>query len=271
MSVDIKKELRLLLPHLQRARDEKLNEADTSRRVCKVLEDALGYDGFSEITREKQIKGKYVDLAVKLDGVVQFLIEVKSADTDLRDRHIEQAQHYAATGNIPWVVLTNGISWVLYHLSFDEGIEYERAFAVDLLDNPLNGAAEALSLLHRQSLLRGDLETFWKKQTALSPQSIGRALFHEDTLARVRRLIRKQKGILIDEEDLGRAIQALFSAESREQMGPFKIRRRSSTRKKAKTTEGEPGSTATSPLGPGAGQAADVKPAPAIPTPPAQT
>lgn len=53
------------------------------------------------------LKDKYVDLAVKIDGTVKFLIEAKSAGTELRDRHIEQAERYAAENNIRWVLLTN--------------------------------------------------------------------------------------------------------------------------------------------------------------------
>ena len=74
MGIDIKKPLKKILPHFKKARDENLNEADTSRRVSKFLEEVLGYDGFSEITREQQIKGKYVDLAVKVDGGIRFLV-----------------------------------------------------------------------------------------------------------------------------------------------------------------------------------------------------
>jgi len=230
MAVDIRKDLKSLLPHLLKAQEDNLNEADTILRIIKVLEQVLGYDGMTEITREQQIKDKYADVAVKLDGVVKFLIEAKSAGTVLRDRHIEQAQHYAAEGNIRWAVLTNGVTWNLYHLSFEEGIEYERAFSVDLSTDPLEKAAETLALLHKHSISHGGLEAFWEKQVALSPQSIIRALFYEDTLKGIRREIRKKEGILVDEEDLGVAIQSMFSPEVREQVGPFKIRRKKASR-----------------------------------------
>jgi len=246
MPVDIKKELKGMIPHIKKAVEENLNEADTVRRVSKLLEDILGYDGFNEITREQQIKGKYVDLAVKLDGATKFLIEVKSAGTVLRDRHIEQAQNYAAQGNIKWVVLTNSAVWNLYHLSFDEGIEYEHAFVVDLVNDPINKSSEMLSILHKQSIIRGELEEFWKKQTILSPKSIGKVLFNEETLRLIRRLIRKQEGILIDEEDLGKAIQSMFSPEAREQIGPFKIYKQKKNKKaKNKSPESIPEKEAT--------------------------
>ena len=208
--------------------------------MAKVLEDVLGYHGFNEITREQQIKGKYVDLAIKIDGSIKFLIEVKSAGTELRDRHIEQAQHYASTGNIRWVVLTNGTVWNLYHLSFDEGIEYETAYSINLNNDDFNKASEKLSVLHRQSVTRGGLEEFWNVRTALGPPSIGKAIFNAETLKLIRRIIRKNEGIIVDEEDLGKAIQSMFSAESREQIGPFKIRRKSAPKKRVAKNPDDP-------------------------------
>lgn len=203
-----------------------------------MLENVLGFDGYSEITREHNVKNKYVDLAVRLDGNVRFLIEVKSAGTILRDRHIEQAQHYASEGNIRWVVLTNCLTWKLYHLTFDEGIEYELGFDLDLEVDQIKKASEVLSVLHRQSILKGDLQAFWEKRSALSPESIGKVLFHVDALRLLRRNLRKQSGLLMDEEDLGRAIQNMLSPETRELLGPFKIHRRRKPRK-AKAESGD--------------------------------
>lgn len=51
------------------------------------------------ISKEQQIKDRYADLAIKIDGVVKFLIEAKAAGVVLRDRYIEQAQRYAVEMN----------------------------------------------------------------------------------------------------------------------------------------------------------------------------
>lgn len=233
MAVDIRKPLKKLLPHLLRAREENLNEADTLQRIIKVFEEVLGYDPLSELSREAQVKDRYVDVAVKLDGTVQLLVEAKSAATLLRDRHIEQAQHYAAQSNIPWVLLTNGLAWNLYHLSFEEGIEYVRVFAVDLAEDDIDKATESLSLLHRQSIMKGELEEYWEHRVALSPDSIGRALFTEEVLRLVRREIRRQDGILIDPEDLAAAIYSMLSTEAQVQIGSLKIRRRRKVKPRA--------------------------------------
>ena len=224
MAVDIRKPLKNLLPHLLKAREDNLNEADTVQRIIKVFEEVLGYDALGEITSETQIRHKYVDLALKIDGNIRLLVEAKAAGIELRDRHIEQAQHYAAEGNIPWVILTNGVVWTLYHLSFDEGVEYVKAFSVDLASDPLERAAEQLAVLHRQSVAKGDLDDYWQHRAALRPESIGRAIFTEETLKLIRREIRRHENILIDEEDLARAIHDMFSTETRELLGPPKIK-----------------------------------------------
>lgn len=230
MGAEIQRPLKKFLPHLLKAKEDNLNEADTLLRIIKVFENILDYDPLSEITREAQIRDKYVDLAIKIDGTVRLLVEAKSAATTLRDRHIDQAQHYAAEGNIKWVLLTNGVEWNLYHLSFDEGVEYVRAFSFDLSVDPVEKGAEMLSLLHRTAIKRGDLEDYWEHKAALSAESIGRALFTEQTLKFVRREIRRREGLLIDQEDLAKAIHEMLCTEAREQIGPLKIRKRPRTR-----------------------------------------
>lgn len=227
MPVDIVKPLKKFLPHLLRAREENLNEADTVQRLIKVFEEVLGFDGITEISREAQMKGKYVDVVLKIDGVIRLLVEAKAAAETLRDRHIEQAFSYASRNNHPWVLLTNGVDWNLYHLTFSDGIEYERAFSVDLSDDTLlDDAAARLGLLHRLAIKKGELEDFWNKTRALSAGSIGRALFQEDVLLLIRREIRRDEGLLIDPEDLAKAIQEMLSPEARERIGPLRIRKK---------------------------------------------
>jgi predicted type IV restriction endonuclease len=240
MPVDIRKPLKKLLPHLIKGQEDNLNEADTVQRIIKMFEEVLGYDPMTEITRETQVKDKYVDVAIKLDGTTRLLIEAKAAGVILRDRHIEQAQHYAAQGNMPWVILTNSVAWNLYHLSFEEGIEYIRAFSVDLSVDSVDQAAELLGLFHRHAMKKGELEQYWERHVALSPTSMGRALFTEACLRLIRREIRRREGVLIDEEDLAKAIHGMLSIEAREQIGPPRVRRRAKAKLRA-TTVVQPG------------------------------
>ncbi|MGO9863197.1 MAG: type I restriction enzyme HsdR N-terminal domain-containing protein [Terriglobales bacterium] len=226
MPVDIRHPLKKLIPILRKAKEDNLNEADTVERIVMVFHDVLGYDPLTEITREFPIKTKYVDLALKIDGVIKLFVEAKAAGIDLKDKHIEQAKSYAAESNIRWVVLTNGVNWNLYHLflSDEEGIETEPVFSLDLASDDIDKAAQCLTLLHEQSVRKGEHEDFWKKYTALDAKSLGRALYSDTVLRLIRREIHQREGILIDEEDLAKAIYDMLSEDAHIKMGPMKIR-----------------------------------------------
>ena len=191
----------------------------------------------TEITHEAMIKGKYTDIAIKIQDVVKLLVEVKAAGSSLRDRHAEQAESYAAKANIAWVVLTNGIEWNLYHLTFEEGIESDLVFSVDLGKEEFEAASDTLAILHRDSLRKELHEDLWRRKSALSPQSIARALFTDKAIGLIRRDIKRTKGISIDEDDLVAAIRALLSSEAREQIGPIKVKKQ---KKKKAEAEIEP-------------------------------
>lgn len=227
MPVEIRKPLRKFLPHLLQAQAANLNEADTVQRLIKLFEEVLGYDAMTDISREAQMKGKFVDIVLKVDGAVRLLVEAKAAGETLRERHIEQAQAYASRNNYPWVLLTNGVAWQLFHLTFEEGIDYETAFRVDLHEEGgFETAVVHLALLHKQALKRGELEAFWKKARALGPASIGPALMQETVLALIRREVRRSEGLLIDVEDLAKGIHDMLSPEARELIGPVRVRRK---------------------------------------------
>ena len=143
-------------------------------------------------------------------------------------RNIDQAKHYASENGFRWVLLTNGVEWNLYHVTFneDDGIEYDPAFAVSLADKKLDEAAEMLSLIHKRSIAKDGLERFWEKKSALCAGSIGKALFHENVLRVLRRKIRRQCDVMIDPEDLAVAVHDMFSAEAREEIGPVRVRKK---------------------------------------------
>lgn len=234
-----RKPLKQFRRHFLEAREAGLNEADTVLRLCRFFEEVLGYDGLQDISREAEMKHKYVDICLKIDGRVRLLVEVKAASQQLRDRHIDQAQTYASQNNYRWVVLTNGVDWHLYHLTFDEGIEYERVFDVSLAsDDLLEEAADKIGLIHKRAVSKGQLDGYWEKTAALGPSSIGGALFRENVLMLIRREIRRATGMLIDREDLAKALHEMFSTEAHEQIGPVRIRRRRKpTRRKTSPTE----------------------------------
>ena len=191
MVPNIRTPLRKFARHFNDLREAKANESDTVARLRHFFEDVLGYDGVTDISSETEMKGKYVDLCLKIDGNICLLVEAKAAAMQLRVRQIDQAKHYASENGFRWVLLTNGVEWNLYHVTFDEndGIEYDPAFAVSLADEKLDEAAEKLSLIHKRSISRDGLERYWEKVSALCAGSIGKAIFHEGVLKVLRREI----------------------------------------------------------------------------------
>ncbi|MFH1370509.1 MAG: type I restriction enzyme HsdR N-terminal domain-containing protein [Planctomycetota bacterium] len=236
MSVNIRKPLKRFVPHFIEARKAGLNEADTVLRLCRFFEEVLGYDGIQDISRETQLKHKYIDICLKIDGRIRLLIEAKAADQKLRDRHIEQAQAYAAQNNYRWVLLTNGVDWQLYHLTFEEGIDHERAFVISLEnEDSLDEAAQKLSLLHKHSIRKGELDSFWEKTIALCAGSVGKVLFSESVLRLIRKEIHRDTGLLIDTEDLAKSIHEMLCTEAREEIGPMRIRKKRHLARKSRS------------------------------------
>ncbi len=234
MVPNIRTSLRKYARHFIELREAKANESDTVARLRDFFEEVLGYDKVKDISFETEMKGKYVDLCLKVDGNICLLVEAKAAAIQLRVRQIDQAKHYASENGFQWVLLTNGVEWNLYHVSIDEkeGIEYDPAFEISLAEEKLDVAVEKLSLIHKRSVAKKGLERYWERMTALCAGSIGRAIFHESVLRVLRREIRHQCDVLIDPEDLAVAVHNLFSQEARDEMGPLRIRkRRKSTRK----------------------------------------
>ena len=96
-------------PILTSAKARDVNESDTVTIVTDMLADVCGFDKYSEITSEFVIRGTFVDLAIKIDGVLQMLIEVKSIGLELKEAFTKQAVDYAANQGVEWVILTNGV------------------------------------------------------------------------------------------------------------------------------------------------------------------
>jgi hypothetical protein len=236
MDKDTKKALQQFTQIFLEGKERGANEADTSMYLTKFFTDVLGYDLFSEITKEFQVRDRYCDIAVKIKGVVPFLVEAKAMPVSLSDKHVEQAENYASRAGIQWVVLTNGISWRLYHLTFDSnGIEHDLAFEVHLTpDCDLEQAWNYLMLLSRDSVVKGELETFWQEKKSLAPTSLLRALFTEEVLNRLRRELRRSSDVKLQLEDVVNALRRLLNPEVMTE--DIKVRKAKKKRKKAVET-----------------------------------
>jgi predicted type IV restriction endonuclease len=260
------------------ARERGSNESDTVMYLVKFFEEVFGYDSLKgEISKELSIKDRYCDLALKIDGAVRVLVEVKAAgQKSLAEKHIEQAENYASRAGIVWVLLTNGIEWQLYHLTFNEGegIVHELAFQANLLDDMEKDAEQLwqkLEILTRASVKKSALEDFWAQKKILSPASVVRVLFHEDVLRLVRRALRKDADAMLEIDDVFRAVRDVISKAALAEAGDLGIVKRRKRRKKVQKADATTGKAVTEEVEVDEDLSTDadevptlVKPAPAI-------
>lgn len=197
----IKDGLKRFAPILVAQRDRDVSEADTVTVVKDILSDVLGYDKYLEVTSEHAIRGTYCDLAIKLEGKLRLLIEVKAIGIQLAEKHTKQAVDYATNQGLDWVALTNGIRWMLYRIHFKKPIEAKLVAEFDLLATDLKSESdlEKVYLISREGLIRGAVVEFSEKQSATSKYLIAALLLHdEDVLTGIRRELRKVTGILVE-------------------------------------------------------------------------
>ena len=190
---------------LETARARDVGESDTCVVVSDFLADVLGYDKYSELTTEFAVKSTFCDLAIRVGGRLRFLIEVKSAGTDLKDNHLRQAVDYAAHEGVEWVLLTNGIVWKAHRVRFEQPIQADEVFTVDLLDPDAKPAQllERLYLISREGVASTAIDAFWQRKEAMSRYVIAQLLLGSDVLALIRRTIRRNfPGTAVTEEDV---------------------------------------------------------------------
>ena len=185
----------------QRARD--VSEADTVTVIKDLLSEVFGYDKYSELTREHAIRGTYCDLAVKIDGRLAFLIEVKAIGLELKDAHTKQAIDYAANQGCEWVILSNGIDWVLYHVLFRKPIDKKEVARINLLTaNPKSDKdLEMLYLMTREGFAKSALAEYRDRMDATSRYMLAGILCEsESVISAIRREVRRTSDLMVEPE-----------------------------------------------------------------------
>jgi predicted type IV restriction endonuclease len=180
-------------PVLSSAKDRDLNEQDTVMIVTDMLADIFGYDKYSEVTAEHAIRGTFCDLATKIDGVIQLLLEVKAIGLELKDAHVKQAVDYAANKGVEWVVLTNAIHWRVYKVTFGKPIDHELLYEIDFiaLDAKKSDQLELLFVLTREGWVKSLLTELHEQRQALSKFLIAALSLSEPVLDVMRRELRR--------------------------------------------------------------------------------
>ncbi len=180
-------------PIIASAKSRDVGESDTVIIVTDILSEVFGYDKYSEITSETSIRGTWCDLAIKLDGRIEFLIEVKAIGSELKDAHTKQAVDYSANQGTDWVILTNGEVWRVYKVTFAKPISHELVLEINFsqMQPKRSGDVELLYHLTREGWLRSALGEFHTQQQALSRFFLGAIVLSAPVLEIVRRELRR--------------------------------------------------------------------------------
>lgn len=180
-------------PIIASAKSRDVNESDTVIIVTDILSEVFGYDKYSEITSECSIKGTWCDLAIKIAGVFEFLIEVKAIGLDLKDSHTRQAIDYSVNQGTEWVILTNAEIWRVYRVSFTKPIDHELVLEINFaqLNSKKSGDLELLYHLTREGLTKSVLGDFHTQKQALSRFFLGAVVTSHPVLEVIRRQLRQ--------------------------------------------------------------------------------
>jgi len=193
---------------LETAKQQNKNESDTSGIIFNMLGDVLGYDKFEEVTGQFRVRGQYIDYAVKLNGDVKFLVEVKAVGTTLKADHLRQVTSYAVNEGVEWAVLTNGPVWQLYHIEFEKPIAVELVFEADLLSDERDAVIDLLYLISREAAGKDEVKKYWTDKLAVSAPNIVRALLSDDVIDEMRREFRQLTRYRLSPEEMRKLLLA---------------------------------------------------------------
>ena len=178
---------------LKSAKDRDINESDTVTIIKDIMSSVFGFDKYADITSEYCIRNTFCDLAIKVDGALKYLIEVKAIGLDLKNHHLQQAVNYGANQGVNWVVLTNGINWEIHKIKFEKPISTDRVCCFDLsaISPRKNEDQEKLFLLCKEGLNKSVIEDFHERAQTVNKFTIAAILQSSTLVDAVRKELRK--------------------------------------------------------------------------------
>ena len=199
--------------YLTKKQNLEVDESATRIMVNSLLSTVLGYAELDDIKTEYNIRGTYADYVIQLARKKHIVIEVKSIQIDLNANHLRQAMGYAADEGIDWILLTNGRQVKLYKVIFAKPVTRHLVFEYDLTDlSTLKKAAQDVSYISKASILKGELNDYWKRFDALTPISLIKAIYTDDVIRAIRLRLKKNSGIGFNQLDVADAVQQLLLA-----------------------------------------------------------
>jgi predicted type IV restriction endonuclease len=206
------------------------NEATTRQGIERIFENVMGYDVFKHLSRERAVKGagetEHVDYSIQLepgrDVEPVIMVELKRVGVDLALKHLKQTTSYAIDAGCEWVLLTNSRDWRLYHVEFGQPPKTQLIEYWNLLTDDIGQLAAKFDTISHKEVKKGSLKKLWERATVLSSDSILSALFNQDCVRVLRRVLRKNTDVLVAPEDLVNGIRKLLNENAAIELSKIK-------------------------------------------------
>lgn len=191
-----------------------LDESATRLMINSFLTDVLGYAELEEIKTEYRIRGEYADYVIQLARKKHFVVEVKSIQLDLTEKHLRQSLNYAANEGIDWIILTNGKQIQLYKVLFEKPINSRKIFNFDISNkDDLKKKLEFLVYLTKKSVEKNELSEFWKRFEALEPIQLSKNLYDIQIVKFLKKVLKKKTDLSFNESDILDSIYKIITTK----------------------------------------------------------
>lgn len=204
---ELKEKLKIYKRKYLKKEFKQLDESATRIMTNSFLTEVLGYKELEEIKTEFRIRSEYADYVIQLNRKKHFVVEVKSIELDLNDKHLRQSLSYAANEGIDWILLLNGREVQLYKVNFAKPVTTTLIFKIDLTNvDDFKNATNYIWYLTKKSVERKELEAFWKRTNALQPENLAKILYSEEIVKRLRNDLKTLTGIYFQLEDVASSL-----------------------------------------------------------------
>lgn len=184
------------------------NEGDTRLLVTDFLCEGLGFDKFSDLTTEYQVKGEFADYGIRIDGDLVAFVETKRATTKLAAKHLRQVEMYAVNEGVEWMILTNGAHWQVYHLTGGLPVQIDLAIDVNLLGEETPASkVNQMFYISRDALKKRAIDDLWKEKAATSPKSLAGTVLADSVVTAIRKELRRRTDRNIEEKEIARLVR----------------------------------------------------------------
>lgn len=190
---------------LKNAKDRDVNETDTVSIIKDILSEVFGYDKYLELTSEYAVRGTFCDLAIKIENKIEFLIEAKAIGLELKESHLRQALDYCANSGVQWSILTNGATWYIYKVKFEQPINADLICSFSLIDLDVKNEElrEKLFIVCKEGLAKDAREEFHEKILTINRFLLGALICSDEIIFHIRRELRKVSGgVLASAEEI---------------------------------------------------------------------